>query len=64
MGGTKKPELKSDGKSIKLNGVKFLELVIDGFDSIKNEVINDDGNTDIVNMINSKADIIKESTWY
>ncbi len=55
VGGSKEPELKRDSNTVKLNGIKFLELVIDGFDSIKSEVMNGNENSALIRVINNKA---------
>lgn len=57
VGGIKKPDLKSDNTCVKLNGIKFVELVIDGFNSIKSEVLEKNGSSSIINTINKKANI-------
>jgi len=57
VGGLKKPELKREGNTVKLNGVKFLDLVVDGFDSIKSEVVRGNNNSDIIEIINNKVNI-------
>jgi len=57
VGGSKEPELKQDTNTntVKLNGIKFLELVIDGFDSIKSEVMKGNENSALIRVINNKA---------
>jgi hypothetical protein len=55
VGGSNDPELLREHDIVKLNGVKFLELVIDGFDSIKSEVMSGHDNSDLVRVIGEKA---------
>jgi hypothetical protein len=54
VGGSKKPEILRESGVIKINGVKFLELVIDGFASIKSEVMSGNDRSTLVGIIGDK----------
>jgi len=58
VGDAKQPEVKRENGLVKLNGIKFLDLVVRGFDSIKKEVTSNSGNSKIINIISEKADKI------
>lgn len=57
VGSSNDHELMSNGKKVKLNGIKFADCVIKAFESIKTEAINNE-TSNISNIISSKADII------
>jgi hypothetical protein len=54
VGGSKKPAILRESGVIKINGVKFLELVIDGFASIKSEVMAVNDSSTLVGIIGDK----------
>ena len=54
VGGSKKPEILRESGMIKINGVKFLELVIDGFASIKSEVMTGNDSSTLIGIIGDK----------
>jgi hypothetical protein len=54
VGGSKKPAILRESGVIKINGVKFLELVIDGFASIKSEVMAGNDSSTLVGIIGDK----------
>jgi hypothetical protein len=54
VGGSKKPEIIKELGIIKINGVKFAELVIDGFEAIKAEVI-EHNNSILIGIIGEKT---------
>ena len=54
VGDSKKPEILRESGVIKINGVKFLELVIDGFASIKSEVMSGNDRSTLVGIIGDK----------
>ncbi|MBA3013901.1 MAG: hypothetical protein FP815_02990 [Desulfobulbaceae bacterium] len=55
VGGSNEPELLREHDIVKLNGVKFLEFVIDGFDSIKSEVTSGNDNSALIGAISRKS---------
>jgi len=54
VGGSKKPEVIKESGIIKINGVKFAEMVIDGFEAIKAEVIKHENST-LIGIIDEKT---------
>lgn len=54
VGGSKKPEILREAGVVKINGVKFVELVIDGFGSIKSEVMAGNDSSAIIEIISDK----------
>ncbi|MBI5416688.1 hypothetical protein HZA55_01870 [Candidatus Poribacteria bacterium] len=56
VGGINKPEMIQINKNVKLNGIKFVELVINGFELIKSEV-QKNGKSDLVKIIASKESV-------
>lgn len=55
VGGTNKSELLSNGKNVKMNGIKFADYVIDGFESIKSEVFKKNEKSIVASIIRSKV---------
>ena len=55
VGGVTYPPLMSDNKQVKLNGIKFVKIVIDAFNQIKQEVAN--GGTNLPKIILGKSQI-------
>ena len=53
VGGSKKPEVMREAGVVKINGVKFVTLVIDGFEAIKNEINRE--NQTLIKIVNEKA---------
>lgn len=58
VGGSQKPEVLSGPGNVKLNGIKFVDCVIDAFESIKAEVLNNKV-SNISTIISNKADITR-----
>jgi hypothetical protein len=54
IGGSNKPEILREGDVVKINGIKFLELVVDGFESVKDEVINEGNNSALIGIVGGK----------
>lgn len=54
VGGSRMPEILKEPGAVKINGVKFLELVIDGFESIKTEAINGSESSTLIGIIGEK----------
>jgi hypothetical protein len=48
------PEILKEPGAVKINRVKFLELVIDGFESIKTEIINGSDSSALIGIIGEK----------
>ena len=57
VGGSKKQDILQETGVVKINGVKFLELVIDGFESIKSEVMTGNDSSTLIGIISDKK-------WY
>ena len=54
VGGSKKPEMLREFGVVKINGVKFAELIIDGFMSIKSEVLAGNDSSTLIEIISDK----------
>lgn len=54
VGGSSYPEIISSQKTAKLNGIKFIELIVKAFESIKSEVSTGNDGSDIVRSISEK----------
>lgn len=54
VGGSKKPEILQETGVVKINGIKFLELVIDGFESIKSEVMTGNDSSTLIGIMSDK----------
>ena len=54
VGGSKKPDVIKESGSVKINRVKFAEMVIDGFEAIKTEVVEHEDST-LIGIIGVKT---------
>jgi hypothetical protein len=54
VGGSRMPEILRERDAVKINGVKFLQLVIDGFESIKTDAINGSDSSTLIAIIGEK----------
>lgn len=55
VGGSSYPMIMSDQRKVKLNGIKFIELILKAFDSVKSEVSIPKNESDIARIINDKS---------
>lgn len=57
VGGSKKPEITKEPGIVKINGVKFLEYVIEGFELLKAEVMRGSNSSTVIIIIGEKYNV-------